>query len=80
MIIKCDKECFNKLESSNTHNDKIDESTDDNVTRDSMFKGEPTTEDLDDEDACQFLLLLKTQNSLMVDKEDEMKEIEWRIV
>ena len=48
--------------------------------RDTMFAGEPTRSKFDEEEVCQFLLLLKQQNGLQADEDDEINKKEWRIV
>ena len=51
-----------------------------NFTGGKVLNGELTREECDDEATCQFLLFLKRYDWLKVDKEDEMQEIQWRIV
>ena len=48
-------------------------------TRGRIFKGDLATEQCEDEDVCQLLLLLERHNGLQVDEEDEIQESEWRV-
>ena len=71
-IVKHNKEHVSKVKSTDACNDKTYSVINDDETRDNILNGDLRRDKCDDDDVCQFLLLLKRPNGLMPDDEEEM--------
>ena len=71
---------FSKVKDSIAHEDKIHTHLNDDNMRDKTIQGALNKQDCDDENACEFMCLLKRRTKTQIDELKEMNEIEFRKV
>ena len=78
IIINHNKEHFRKAKGNKVCNYKIFYTMKEDETRHDILNGEFRRDECDNDDVHQFLFLLKIQNWLTPDNEEDMQEIEWK--